>query len=185
MTASISPCDGSTSVPGHLAGAHRTQPEAGVSRQSAHKALAITLLACACLLGACERAAPPPEAAIEALVAQAEVAGEAGDVEGLTALLASDYSDIDGRDRRAMSFLFRRLFARFPNRMVVVRDLEIEVISEELANASMQLSVVAREADATSPLDIDRDKLHLRLALRSEDGRWRVTRAQWRNQAWN
>jgi len=69
--------------------------------------------------------------------------------------------------------------------MVVVRDLEVEVISEELVNASMQLAVVARDAAAMSPLDIDRDTLYLRLALRREDGRWAVTRAQWRNQEWN
>ena len=185
MTASISPCGESTSLPNHMAGVRCTHPEASGFRRPAPKALAITLLACACLLGACDSTSTAPEAAVETLVAQAEVAGEAGDVEGLTSLLASDYSDIDGRDRRAMSFLFRRLFARFPDRMVVVRDLEVEVISEELVNASMQLAVVARDAAAMSPLDIDRDTLYLRLALRREDGRWAVTRAQWRNQEWN
>ena len=34
-------------------------------------------------------------------------------------------------------------------------------------------------------LDIDGDRLWMRLALRRESGDWRVTRAQWRRQRWN
>jgi hypothetical protein len=159
--------------------------QSGSTARRAGRIAAIAALALAGFLAGCDDAAKAPQAAIETLVAQAELAGEAGDVDGLTELLASDYSDIDGRDRRAMSFLFRRLFARFPDRMVVVRDLEIEVISEQLANASMQLVAAGREAASTSPLDIDGDRLYLQLALRVEDGGWRVVRAQWRSEPWN
>jgi len=159
--------------------------QSGSTARRARRIAAIAALAFAGFLTGCDDATTAPQAAIETLVAQAELAGEAGDVESLTELLASDYSDIDGRDRRAMSFLFRRLFARFPNRMVVVRDLEIEVISEQLANASMQLVAAGRDAAASSPLDIDGDRLYLRLALRVEGGGWRVVRAQWRSEPWN
>jgi len=136
-------------------------------------------------LASCSGQAPPPERAIAALVEQAQDAGEAGDVDGLLALLSGEYRDIDGRDRRAVGFLLRMLFARYPDSVVLVRDLEVEVISEELANAGMQLFVVARDQASGSGLDFDGERLWMRLALRLESGDWRVTRAQWRRQPWN
>jgi hypothetical protein len=137
------------------------------------------------LLASCGQQATSPEDAIAALVEQAQDAGEAGDVDGVLDLLSGDYHDIDGRDRRAVGFMLRMLFARYPDSVVLVRDLDVEVISEQLANADMQLFIVARDQASASALDIDGDRLWMRLALRRESGDWRVTRAQWRRQRWN
>ncbi len=136
-------------------------------------------------LASCSGQVPPPERAIADLVEQAQDAGEEGDVDGLLGLLSGEYRDIDGRDRRAVGFMLRMLFARYPDSVVLVRDLEVDVISEELANADMQLFVVARDQASGSALDIDGDRLWMRLALRQESGDWRVTRAQWRRQPWH
>ena len=145
--------------------------------------LTLTLLALS--LTACGPDAPPPEQAIENLVQQAQVAGAAGDVDGLLTVLSTDYHDIDGRDRRKMGFLLRTLFARYPDSVVLIRGLEVTLISDELASANMQVFVVARDKVSSAPLDLDGERLWMRLDLRLEDDDWRVTRAQWREQQWH
>lgn len=146
---------------------------------------ALTFLAIALSLAACGPDAPPPEQAIETLVQQAEDAGEAGDVDGLLALLSSDYHDIDGRDRRKMGFLLRMLLARYPDNVVLVRGLEVALISDELASANMRVFIVARDTASSAALDLDGERLWTRLDLRREGGDWLVTRAQWRPEPWN
>ncbi|MGB5622844.1 MAG: hypothetical protein WBN65_10160 [Gammaproteobacteria bacterium] len=145
----------------------------------------LTLIAIASPLAACGPDAPPPEQAIESLVQQAEDAGEAGDVDGLLALLSSEYHDIDGRDRRKMGFLLRTLLARYPDSVVLVRGLEVALISDELASANMQVFVVARDQGSAAALDLDGERLWMRLDLRREGSDWLVTRAQWRRDRWN
>ncbi len=145
----------------------------------------LTLILLALSLTACGPDAPPPEQAIENLVQQAQDAGAAGDVDGLLTVLSTDYHDIDGRDRRKMGFLLRTLFARYPDSVVLVRGLEVTLISDELASANMQVFVVARDKASSAPLDLDGERLWMRLDLRLEDDDWRVTRAQWRSQQWN
>ncbi len=147
--------------------------------------LTLTTLAVVLSLAACGPDAPPPEQAIETLVQQAEDAGEAGDVDGLLALLSSDYHDIDGRDRRKMGFLLRTLLARYPDSVVLVRGLEVALISDELASANMQVFVVARDKASSAALDLDGERLWTRLDLRREGSEWLVTRAQWRRERWN
>jgi len=131
--------------------------------------------------GGCAPSAGDPADEIAALFAAGEAAAEAGDHRAIADLVAGDYEDAAGRDRRQVAFLLRSLLGRYPNAIVSVRDLNVEVISPELANADAALLVLARRKGAALPVSVDGDAFRLRLALRREGGDWLVTRAQWDN----
>lgn len=127
----------------------------------------------------CAPSADDPAAEIAVLFATGEAAAEAGDHRALSELLAGDYEDAAGRDRRQVAFLLRSLMGRYPNAILSVRDLDVDVISPELANAEGTVLVLARRQGGALPVSVDGDAFRLRLALRRERGDWLVTRAQW------
>ena len=67
---------------------------------SAHARSLCLLLVCTVLAVACH-ARPEPEEALRQTIAQATEAAEKRDVGALSGLLAADYRDGQGRDRRA------------------------------------------------------------------------------------
>ena len=97
----------------------------------------------------------------------------------LAARIAPDYEDGEGRDRRVIALTIRTLLGRYPHHLALVDDLQIQVISRELATARMMVSLVGR--DGSSPLlqGVDADRLRLDLAFRRAGDDWLVTRASW------
>ena len=132
----------------------------------------------ACSAG-CAPSAGDPAAEVAALIASGEAAAEAGDHRAISELLADDYDDAAGRDRRQVAFMLRSLMGRYPNVMISVRDIDVDVISPELANADATVLLLARRQGGALPFGVDGDAFRLRLALRREGGDWLVTRAQW------
>ncbi len=127
-------------------------------------------------LAGCGRSADDPRAGVEALIERAVAAAEAGDHRALVELLARDYEDGAGRDRRQVGFYLRTLFGRYPGVTVAVRALDVELDSPRLARAEVALVGIARREGAPLPVGLDADLIRLRLALRRDDD-WLVTRA--------
>lgn len=133
----------------------------------------------ALLVTGCDRAPEDPVAEIEALVASAAQAAEDHDAGALADMMSSDFRDGQGRDRRTTAFMIRAVLGRYPNLLVIVRDLEIDLISPELATARMAVAAAGREADRPLLEALDADVIRVSIGLSREGGRWRVTRADW------
>lgn len=130
------------------------------------------------LLGAaCSPSAEDPATAIEALVARAVRAAEAGDDRAIVRLLASDYEDAEGRGRREATMYLRALLRRYPRPVISVRRLDVELISPVLARAEVSLAALGRRGGTSPRIDLDASRLELRLALRRDGSDWLVTRA--------
>jgi hypothetical protein len=157
-----------------LAQPHRRRhgPRPGRARLPACALAAIVLIA------GCAPSADDPRAAIEALIAQGVRAAEEGDHAALAALLAPDYEDADGRDRRQAALYLRVLLRRYRNPEISVRAVDVELISPVLAVADVTLVALGRRQGASVPLGFEADRLGLRLALRRDDADWRVTRGE-------
>ena len=119
------------------------------------------------------------ESEIARLVESAARAAEAGDRAALADMVSRDYEDDAGRDQRAVAFLVRTWLGRYPGLLVVVSDLRVEALSTELANARMTVNLLGRDGSRPLLAGLDAERLRLRVALRREGDRWRVTRADW------
>ncbi len=131
------------------------------------------------LISGCDGPGPGPEAEISQLVDTAVDAARTGNATALGEMVSDRYQDPQGRDRRAVVFLLRTLLGRYPNLLVVVRDLQVQPVSAALATAEMTLAVVGRDGSRSLPASIDADRVRIRLALERDGGDWRVTRAEW------
>ncbi len=152
-------------------------------RRARHSAGRVVLAALTLVFAAgCAPSEEDPRAAVEALVEAGIEAAEAGDHAALAALLAGDYEDAAGRDRRQAGLYLRVLFRRYPSPVFARRGLEIELDSPVLARAQVDLAVVARRGSAArddgDDAFLSADLIRLQLALRRDDGEWRVTRAE-------
>jgi hypothetical protein len=130
------------------------------------------------MISGCAPSADDPRAAIEALVARGARAAEEGNAAALAALLAPDYEDADGRDRRQAALYLRVLLRRYRHPEISIRAVDVELISPVLAVAEATLVVLGRRQGAAVPLGFEADRLRLRLALRRDGADWRVTRAE-------
>jgi ketosteroid isomerase-like protein len=137
------------------------------------------ILLLALLVGGCGPAPGEPEAQIRTAIESARDLARAGDAKALAAMLAADYEDEEGRDRRAMALTIRTLLGRYPRHLALVDDLQIHVISGELATARMTVSLVGRDGGRPVLHGLDADRLRLDLAFRRAGDVWLVTRASW------
>jgi hypothetical protein len=133
----------------------------------------LVLLAALCL-SACGRPASDPELRIREALAAAELAVETGGYEALAAMVARDYADSEGRDRRALRLLLRGMLVRYPRAELVVTVREIEILSPRLAR--VRLEVLAAGAGGGR---LSADAFPMELSLRDDGDGWQVTRAEW------
>jgi hypothetical protein len=131
------------------------------------------LLMAALLACACSRDPADPEAAVRTAIEAAERAAETGRHGELAALLADDYADRDGRDRRAMSLLLRGVLLRYPRLELVVTVRGVELQAAGFARA--RLDVIAAGAGRR----IAADAFPVVLDLRDDGDGWRATAAAW------
>ena len=114
------------------------------SRPSKLRGLSFGLWAAVVLaLAACSRQ-PSPEAEIRELIERAATAAEARDVRDLRAMIADDYADERGLDRKAVENLLRLHVLRQQSIHLFVRVRGIEFPEPDRALASIAVAMVCR-----------------------------------------
>lgn len=139
--------------------------------------LGLSWLLLTALVAGCSEPVSDPEARIREALAAAETAAESGDHQALAALVARDYADQSGRDRRMLVLTLRGLLMRYPHLELIVTVKEVEILSPQLARVRLELL-----SAGTGPEGWSADAFPLALSLR-DDGGWQVTRAEWNRRA--
>lgn len=131
-------------------------------------------------LAACSRQSSP-EAEIRALVAQAQTAAEERDVRALRALIADDYADDRGLDRKAVENLIRLQVLRHQSVHLFVRIRGIEFPESDRALVSVAAAMAGRPvANAGELVGLNADLYRFDLEwVRRGGGEWQVRRADW------
>jgi hypothetical protein len=125
---------------------------------------------------------PSPEERIRARIAEAEEAAEAGDLRALRDLVAPDYSDAEGRDKRAIDGLVAFYLTRNRSLHVLADVRSIRLVARDEAEVELLVAVAASPISGPGALaNLDADLLRIDLDLRAAGGAdWKVTSAGWR-----
>lgn len=134
----------------------------------------VAALLMAAILSGCGDRAPDPDAALRQMLDKAEAAAEAGDADALAALIAGDYSDVAGRDRRSLALMVRSLLLRYRHLELVVSVDEMELFSPVLAR--VEVRVFAAGAGSAR---LSADGFRIEATLRDDGGGWQVVSATW------
>jgi len=141
--------------------------------------VALSLLTCVASLG-CFGAERSPEERIRAVIAALEAAGQARDVGALKPHISESYADGSGNDRRALLGLATAHFMRHQSVYLLVRVNGIELPEPGKATADAFVALAGQPIRDPSVLpELHADLYRFTLALREEDGEWRVTAADW------
>ena len=138
-------------------------------------------LTIALALAACARESSP-EAEIRSFVAQAQAAAEERNVRGLRALIADDYADAQGHDRKAVENLIRLHVLRNQSIHLFTRVGDITFPEQDRALVSVAAAMAGRpvpDADALVGLNADLYRFDLEL-VRQGGNQWRVRQAAWK-----
>lgn len=131
-------------------------------------------------LGACSRPSAP-EAEIRAFVAKAQAAAEARDVGALRALIADDYGDSRGLDRKTVVNLIRLQVLSHQTIHLFTHIRAIELPEPGYARLSVAVAMAGRpvaQADELAGVTADLYRFELEL-VRGSDREWRVRQAAW------
>ncbi|HRD65278.1 MAG TPA: hypothetical protein PKY50_03905 [Candidatus Competibacter sp.] len=131
-------------------------------------------------LAACSRESSP-EAEIRELVARAATAAEERNVRDLRAMIADDYADDRGLDRKAVENLIRIYVLRQQSIHLFTRVRNIEFPEPGRALASVAVAMAGRPvagADDLVGLTADLYRFDLEL-IRYGRSEWKVRRAAW------
>lgn len=132
------------------------------------------------LLVACSRDVDAPETQIRTLVTQAQTAAEARDVRALRALIANDYADARGNDRKAIENLIRLHILRNQSIHLLTRIRDIAFPQPDHATVSVAAAMAGRPvADAGELVGVNADLYRFDLELVQRGGEWQVQRAAW------
>ena len=136
----------------------------------------------ALLLAACGAEPDDPEARLRATIAGAERAVEARSLKQAAAVIAADYRDDRGNDRRAVSQLLFATLQRNRNIHLLSRIAELQ-LGDDDKSAEVQLYV----AMAGSPIAslqqaaaLRADLYRFELRFTDGDDGWQLQRADWR-----
>lgn len=138
-------------------------------------------LALALALAACSRQADSPEAEVRALVARAQAAAEARNVRDLRALIAEEYVDARGHDRKAVENLIRLHVLRNQSVHLFTRIRGVTFPEPNRATVSVAAAMAGRpvaRVDDLAGLTADLYRFDLEL-VRHGRGEWRVSGAAW------
>lgn len=145
-----------------------------------HVRMTVAVLAALSLGVACSRPSSP-EAEVRATLARAEQAAAAKDLAALRDLVAEQYRDRDGRDRRAVEQLLRVYFLRHGSIHLLTRVQSVTfpapTRAEVVVLVAMAGTPIASGADLTG---LAADLHRFELTLAREGNTWRAVRAEWR-----
>lgn len=131
-------------------------------------------------LAACSGNSSSPEAEIRTLVVQAQTAAEERNVSGLRALVAVDYADARGYDRKAVENLIRLHVLRNQSIHLFARIRDIAFPQPDRATVSVAAAMAGRPvASAGELVGVNADLYRFDLELIRRDGKWQVQRAAW------
>ncbi len=133
------------------------------------------------MLAACSRPADSPETEIRQLVARVQVAAEERNVHDLRALIAEDYTDAWGRDRKTVENLIRLHVLRHQSIHLFARVRDIVLTDPDHATVSVAAAMAGRpvtSADQLIGLNADLYRFDLELIRRGKND-WQVLRATW------
>lgn len=141
--------------------------------------LLISWLACLLSLVGCSRPSSP-EAEIRTWLAQAQAAAEQRDVSALRNLIAEDYVDKAGNDRKAIENLLRLQILRQQSIHLFTRVRTIEFPGPNRATVSVAAAMAGRPvARADDLVGLSADLYRFDLSLERRGGEWRVQGAVW------
>lgn len=138
------------------------------------------LLALVAGAAACTSRPESPEDEIRALLARAEEAVRERDAGAVKALIADDYGDEEGRDKRMLTGIAAYHFLREGSLHVAARLVQVGFPTPTSARAEVLAAMGRAAIDWKSLPDIDADVYRFDLDLRRDGGVWQVTRASWR-----
>lgn len=131
-------------------------------------------------LAACSRQSSP-EAEIRAAIARAQAAAEERNVRALRALIADDYADDRGLDRKAVENLIRLEVLRHQSVHLFVRIRGIEFPEPDRALVSVAAAMAGRPvANAGELVGLNADLYRFDLEWVRRGGEWQVRRADWK-----
>lgn len=148
-------------------------------RASRAAALALLLLT-VCASAACTRRTQSPEDEIRAFLARTEKATRDRDAAEVKALIADDYADGEGRDKRALAGLAAFHFMQGGSLHIATRLQSVSFPQRDVASAEVIAAVGRTEIDLRSLPQVDAEVYRFTLDLRRRGGEWQVTRASWR-----
>lgn len=125
-------------------------------------------------LAACS-APSSPEQQVRATIEQLEVAAEARDVGDFMEHLTEDYRDASGMGAEDAARYLRGYFIANQSIHLLTRVEELEFPVDGEARATVLVGMVGREADAGGKWDLAAELREFKLALRREDGAWKVS----------
>ncbi len=134
----------------------------------------------ALVLVACSPPADSPEAEVRALVARAQAAAEARNVRDLRALIAEEYVDAHGHDRKAVENLIRLHVLRNQSVHLLTRVRGVTFPEPDRATVSVAAAMAGRPvARADDLVGLTADLYRFDLELIRDRGEWRVSSAAW------
>jgi hypothetical protein len=137
------------------------------------------LLAALASLTACS-GADSPERQVRAVIEQIELAAENRNVSGLTGHLSEDFRDSRGMGPEEVARYLRGYFIANQSIHLLTRIEHLEFPTENEARAEVLVGMLGREAAAAAretdePGALTADLHTFKVALRREDGEWKVT----------
>lgn len=138
------------------------------------------MVALALALAGCSRQ-PSPETEIRDLIARAVAAAEERNVRDLRGMIADDYTDRRGLDRKALENVLRLQVLRQQFLHLFARVRKIEFPEPERALASVATAMAGRPVeDAGALVNLNADLYRFELELvRHGRNDWRVRSADW------
>jgi hypothetical protein len=137
---------------------------------------------CVAVFSACSNEQSTPEDEVRALFRVAEAAAEASDSAALRAVIADDYTDEEGRDKRAIDGVIRYYILRHESIHVLTQVKSLTFPEPLKAQAVIVVATAGAPIDGAGELERMRADLH-RFdvdVVREGKAGWKITRAIWR-----
>jgi len=141
------------------------------------------ILLASIVLASCARE-DSPEQRVRAVISQAEQAAEARDVGAAIELVARDYRDSRDFDRRELRQFVHGYFVLNQGIRLLVRVDDVRFPADELAQARVTVGMLGTRSDGAEDWDLAAEIYELDVELVSEDGEWRLRRADLRRRNW-
>jgi hypothetical protein len=120
-----------------------------------------------------------PDSQVRALVVRGEEAAEARDLSGLMDLVSPAYQDAKAGSRDELEQYLRGYLVAHQSIHLLTRVEKVAFPYRDMAKVSLTLGTLGREAAGAPAFDLAADVYDVELELQLDDGKWRVTRAQW------